>query len=139
MHVFLYLPPTESVRSDFIQDGISQNADAFDFDFADIARLHPKWRFASEPDARGRAGDEQITGRQRDRRADNLDLRGNIENHRCDRCTLNSHAVQPGFEFQSIATIRQLVGSHEDRSERAGAIKILANRPLWCLELIVAD
>src|SRR5262245_7700381 len=48
-------------------DRVDQHADALDVDLADVARLHPhRVRLARVADARGRAGEDDVAGLERD-------------------------------------------------------------------------
>src|SRR6478609_166619 len=63
----------------FLSNGIDQQADALDLDFADIAGLHEERRLARAADTGRRAGDDDIARFQGDRLADDRDQARDIE------------------------------------------------------------
>ena len=75
---------------------------------------------------------------QRHRLTDRGDQRGDIEHHVVGRGVLQHRAVEARLDAQALGARRQFVGGDERRTERAGVVKIFADRPLRRLELIVA-
>ena len=56
----------------------------------------------------------------------------------CGIVRLHDLAVEPAFDLQPLGGIGQFVGGDQPRAETAGAVEILAHRPLRGLALIFA-
>src|SRR5690606_14835015 len=70
-----------SAASRIVADRIGQHADAFDFDFAEVAVAHEDRRLAGETDAGRRAGDDDVADLERHRLADAGDQFGHRKQH----------------------------------------------------------
>src|SRR5262249_46204431 len=79
-----------------VLDGIDEHADALDVDLAGIACLHPhRVRVARVPDARGRAGEDDITRLQRHALGDISDRFGDGKHHVIGIVRLHDLSVEP--------------------------------------------
>src|SRR5690606_10432023 len=121
-----------------VGDGVAQNTQTFDFDFANIARLHVKRRLARMTDTGRGAGDDNVARLQRERLAHLRYQGGDIENQVRGARVLHYFAVQTGLQAQAGGSARKLVSGDEGRAESTGAVEILAQRPLRSAQLIVA-
>ena len=122
-----------------LDDGVGEQADAFDFDLAEVAGLHEDLRVAGEAYAAGCAGDDDVAGAEGHAVAEQRDQGGDVEDHVGCVGVLKNPAIEAGLEAESFGACGKLVGGDKDGAEGAGGVEVLANGPLLGFELVVAD
>src|ERR1700722_7007725 len=125
--------------SRLVPDGVAKHPDAFDLDLDTVAVLHEDWRRARLAYARRRPHDDQIARLQGQAFCKQRHRLVHREDHVPRIRVLHDMAVEPRLERQPPRAGRQFVRAHESRAERAGAVEILADRPLRGAMLIVAN
>src|SRR5207247_1620182 len=107
-------------------------------DLDDIADLHVLGRLAGEPDALGRAGDDDVTGLELRPRRELAEESGQLEHHELRARVLLRHAVHARLQPERRGI--ELVGAHDPRTHRQVAVEVLALEPLPAVpSLHIAD
>ena len=103
-----------------LRAGIGEGSDPFDRDLHHIAGLEEL--LAREPDAGGRAGEDQVAGLKRHPRREVRDLLGQREDHLARVGILLDHVVHRELDGD-VLRVGHVVGRHDPWSERAGAVE----------------
>src|SRR5882762_7609494 len=108
-----YLPGCLTER--LVDDRVREDADAFDLDITDIARSEENRRFPCNTDARGRSGDDDVSGFQGHGLRASRNQRGHIEDHVARIRILKNSPIHAGPQSEPGRARWQLIGRDELR------------------------
>ena len=110
-------------------DRVAQHAQALDVDLDDVAGLEQPWRGAGVPDARRRAGRQQVAGLQGEGARDVRQGVADRVDHLLRGAVLHRLAVDPGLHPQPVPQVADL-GRRDQRAQRPRVVPVLAENPL---------
>jgi hypothetical protein len=110
----------------FIYNWIRKDAQLFDLNLDEVARLHEQLWLARNADAGWRAGDNQVAGAQSNRLAEERDECCNVKDHVARVGFLNDRAVEARLQLEAICAGRNLIGPDERGPESTRVVEVFA-------------